>query len=83
MADRLNEAKGPTAVLIPLKGWSVYGREGGPLHDPQGDKIFVKALKQHLKEHVRLDEIDAHINDHLFARTCVHVLSELMEETKR
>lgn len=35
MAERLNEAKGPAAVLVPLKGWSVYGKKGGPLHDPQ------------------------------------------------
>ena len=26
MAERLNAAVGPTAILIPLKGWSVYER---------------------------------------------------------
>ena len=83
MADRLNEATGPAAVLVPLKGWSVYGRKGGPLHDPQGDRILVKALKQHLKKHVRFEEIDAHINDRRFADACVHVLLESMEEMKR
>src|SRR4030042_5511869 len=31
MAERLNEAKGMTAVLIPLQGGSISGAKGGPL----------------------------------------------------
>ena len=58
MAGRLNEAKGPAAILIPLKGWSVYGKEGGPLHDRQGDSILVKVLKEHVKKHIRFEEIE-------------------------
>lgn len=83
MAERLNEATGPVAILVPLKGWSIYGREGGPLYDPQGNQILVHALKQHLKKHVRLEEIDAHINDYSFANACVHVLWESMEGIER
>lgn len=79
MAERLNEAHGPTAVLVPRRGWSVYGREGGPLHDPRGNKILVKALRRHLKSHIRYEEIDVHINDPQFADVCVRVLAELVE----
>ena len=83
VADRLREAKGPTAVLVPLKGWSIYGGEGGPLHDPQGYKIFVKTLKRRLKTDIRYEEIDTHINDHHFAEACVNVLLEFMEGVGR
>jgi len=78
MAERLNEAKGPTAILIPLRGWSIYGSKGGPLYDEAGYKTFLKALKDHLKAGVLLEEIDAHINDSLFVHRCVDQLIEFM-----
>lgn len=58
MAERLNEARGMTAVLIPLRGWSVYGAKGGPLYDEVGYKMFLKALKNHLGAHIRLKEVE-------------------------
>lgn len=79
MAERLNAARGPAAVLIPLQGWSVYGAKGGPLHDQRGYDLFLKALKRHLKADVRLEEVDAHINDALFAGRCVERLIEFMD----
>jgi uncharacterized protein (UPF0261 family) len=82
MAERLNEAKGPAAVVIPLRGWSVYGAPGGPLHDALGDKAFLNALKSHLRVHVQLREIDAHINDEIFVDVCVKQLVTFMDEVR-
>jgi len=82
MAERLNGAKGPVAVLIPLRGWSVYGAKGGPLYDEAGYTNFLKALKYHLRAGIRLEEVDAHINDALFAGRCVKQLVEFMNEEK-
>jgi uncharacterized protein (UPF0261 family) len=82
MAERLNEAKGPTAVLIPLRGWSIYGAKGGPLHDEAGHTNFLKALKNHLRPDIRLEEVDAHINDALFVDQCVKQLIEFINEEK-
>ena len=79
MAERLNQAGGPTAVLVPMKGWSVYGGEGGPLHNPRGNKILLKALKSNLKRHIRYEEIDGHINDPQFADVSVGVLADLVK----
>jgi uncharacterized protein (UPF0261 family) len=42
MAERLNRAIGLVKVLLPLRGWSEADREGGPLYDPQADKLSVK-----------------------------------------
>lgn len=80
MAERLNGAKGPAAVLVPLRGWSIYGAPGGPLHDEPGCNILVKALKRHLSDRIRLEEVDAHINDERFAGRCVGRLLEFMGE---
>jgi uncharacterized protein (UPF0261 family) len=82
MAERLNGAKGPTAVLIPLLGWSIYGARGGPLYDEAGYTNFLKALKNQIRAHIRLEEVDAHINDPLFADRCVKQLVEFMNEKK-
>lgn len=82
MAERLNEAKGPTAVLIPLRGWSIYGSPGGPLHDALGYKAFLKALRTHLHARVLIKEIDAHINDDLFVDRCVQQLVDFMDEER-
>ena len=82
MAERLNAATGPTAVLIPLKGWSVYGAPGGVLHDATGNRIFLKALKDRLRKDIDLREIDAHINDDLFVDACVHQLISYMSNNE-
>jgi uncharacterized protein (UPF0261 family) len=82
MAERLNEARGPTAVLVPLRGWSIYGAKGGPLCDEVGYKIFLKALKNHLRAGILLEEVDAHINDGLFVDRCVKQLVDFMDEEK-
>jgi uncharacterized protein (UPF0261 family) len=79
MAERLNGAKGPTAVIIPLRGWSVYGAPGGPLHDPLAYKSFLKALRSRLHANIQYREVDAHINDERFVDLCVKQLKEFME----
>ncbi len=82
MAERLNAAVGPTAVLIPSRGWSVYGAPGGVLHDGAGNRILLKALKTRLREDIPFREIDAHINDGTFVDACVNQLITYMEEKK-
>jgi len=82
MAERLNAAVGPTAVLIPLKGWSVYGAPGGVLYDGTGNRMFLKALKDRLRKDIELTEIDAHINDDRFVDACVDQLIAYMGEEK-
>jgi uncharacterized protein (UPF0261 family) len=82
MAERLNAATGPTAVLVPLKGWSVYGAPGGVLHDATGNRIFLKALRNRLRKDIELREIDAHINDAPFVDACVHQLISYMSKNE-
>ena len=79
MAERLNEAKGPVELLIPMRGWSIYGGKGGPLYDPQGNTRLLKALKAHLKPNIPIKEIDAHINDSEFANMCVERILNLIK----
>ena len=79
MAEKLNRAKGPTTVLIPQLGFSMYARPGGPLHDPKGDRAFISSLKRHLAPHVRVLEEHAWINDRRFADRAANLLLEMLE----
>ncbi|MEW6333324.1 MAG: Tm-1-like ATP-binding domain-containing protein [Thermodesulfobacteriota bacterium] len=82
MAARLSAAAGPVAVLVPLRGWSVYGAPGGVLHDAAGNRILIKALKREIRADIPVREIDAHINDGPFVDACVDQLMTYMEEKK-
>ncbi len=67
IAGRLNAATGPVTLLLPLRGISAIDAEGKPFHDPEADQALFDTLKRHLAPHVRVREIDAHINDPAFA----------------
>lgn len=62
-AAKLNMAKGPVHVFIPLKGFAYPDREGLDHWDPEADRLFIRELKNRLEPKVPVDEIDAHIND--------------------
>ncbi len=78
MAEKLNRAKGQTTVLIPLRGFSMYAKPGGPLHDPKGDCAFIASLTHNLKPSIRVLEEDAWINDPRFADRAAALLLEML-----
>lgn len=80
MAEKLNRALGPFVVAVPNQGFSPANRRGKPLYDPEADRAFVEALRQSLKPSARIVEVDAHINDELFAKQAVGFLCELMQK---
>jgi len=71
MAKKLNQSKGPVAILIPLKGWSSLDREEMPLYDPEADQAFLDELRIHLTRKISLVELDLHLNTLEFAEVAV------------
>ncbi len=63
VAEKLNRARGPTHVFIPLRGFSFPDRENLPHWLPEGNKAFIDSLKEELAPSVPVTELDAHIND--------------------
>jgi uncharacterized protein (UPF0261 family) len=80
MAEKLNRALGPIVVVVPNQGFSPANRRGKALYDPEADRAFVEVLKRSLKPSIRIVEVDAHINDELFAKQAVDLLCELMQK---
>lgn len=79
MAQRLNEAQGPAAVLIPIRGFSYSDRPGHPFYAPEADAALVTALEAELDSRVELHKIDAHVNDAAFAEVAAAKMRERME----
>ncbi|HOV38331.1 MAG TPA: Tm-1-like ATP-binding domain-containing protein [Spirochaetales bacterium] len=80
LAKRLNQATGPVEVLVPLRGWSVYGAPGGALYDPEGNEALLTALKKRLKPSIPIRELDLSINDPSFADACVEALARINDD---
>lgn len=74
MAQRLNQAKGSVTILVPKRGWSTYGSEGGAFYDPRAYQLLLTSLKKGLKPEIEYCEVDMHINDQEFAGLCVDTL---------
>ncbi|MEQ8848980.1 Tm-1-like ATP-binding domain-containing protein [Botrimarina sp.] len=76
IAERLNAAAGPTAVILPLRGYSILGAPGGAFHNPEAEEALAAALRAELAPRVRLVEVDAAINAPEFAEAAVALLRE-------
>jgi uncharacterized protein (UPF0261 family) len=63
-------------VVIPKKGFSSLSVEGGALHDPAVDQVFIDALKKYLSPEIKILEVDSDINKPEFARVVVETLKE-------
>ena len=79
IAERLNKAKGPVRVFVPLRGWSVYGAKGGPFYDPKGNAAFLRTFYEKLTPKITVQEVDAHINDETFADACASAIHDTMK----
>jgi len=76
IAEKVNDYTAPVTVLIPKKAISVISAEGKPFHDPQADKALFDSLKSHLSSSVPVIEVDAEINEGVFAAACARALLE-------
>jgi uncharacterized protein (UPF0261 family) len=77
-ADRLNRAKGPTHVFIPLRGFSYPDHEGRAHWDPDVNEVFIRTFKSSLAPAIMYDELDWHINDDAFIDAAVNELVRLL-----
>ena len=63
IAEHLNPGKGPRAVIVPKRGFSMMNRQGMPLYDETANMAFLETLQKELSPDVGLVEGNYHIND--------------------
>lgn len=71
IAERLSANPAPTAMILPRGGFGWFAMPGEPLHDPQGDRAFIEAFKQHASSKVEIIELDTHLNHPQVGQTAV------------
>jgi uncharacterized protein (UPF0261 family) len=97
IADKINKSKGPTVVILPMKGWSEYDKEEGVetvdyhgsatgenWHDAEADAAFGMALEQYTdvsKPNIEIIKVDCHINDAKVARLSASLLDDMIRRT--
>jgi len=84
MAEKLNRANGPTAVVLPLQG-------NGPMPIPsfsspeaeaesrKGWAGFRRSIKRKLRPEIKYIEIDVTFNDPLYTNTVLKLFDEMMQ----
>lgn len=83
IAAAANEATGPVAVVLPLKGVSMLDSPGGRFWDPEADQACYGAIKRNLREDIAIYELDNNINDREFADRCAELLLQMITSTQQ
>jgi uncharacterized protein (UPF0261 family) len=78
LAEKINRSTGPVKVLLPLRGGSAISAPGGPFHDAVADRELFAALQKNLRTDLVVTELDANINDPVFAAACANALLHLL-----
>lgn len=66
-AAKLSKARGHTVFVYPRGGLSVPNNPKGTLWNPAADAAFLREFKANVGPNVMVFEVDAHINDDVFA----------------
>ncbi len=78
-AEKANNARGPVAFLVPLKGFSILDSEGNEFWWPEADRAFLETIKDNVRADIPVEEVDCNINDPKFAERAVDMLLKLLE----
>ena len=74
IAEKASAARGPTAILMPLKGVSAIDADGGPFWWPEADAALFQSIRNWVGPSVKLLEVDRHINDPAVAQIAAETL---------
>jgi uncharacterized protein (UPF0261 family) len=67
LAEKANNATGPVAFFLPLKGVSMLDAPGKEFWWPEANQALFDAIKKSLKSEIPVYELDCNINDEEFA----------------
>ncbi|SFJ32845.1 Tm-1-like ATP-binding domain-containing protein [Thermoflavimicrobium dichotomicum] len=83
LAEKLNQATGPVAVFLPLKGISELDSPGNLFWWPEANQALFDAIKYHLRKDIEVVELDCNINDEEFAQAITNKLLEFINENSQ
>lgn len=81
IARKAAASKGPTTIVLPLKGVSAIDRTGQAFDDPAARDALFTSIREH-RNGVDLVELDAHINDPQFAEAAAGKLIAMLKKPR-
>lgn len=79
VVNKLAQATGPTALVLPLGGIEAWDKLGQPLYDPVGLAAFMDTVRRALVTvgpGIQVREVDAHINDPAFCDAVLAIFDD-------
>ena len=83
VGEKLAKSKTRPVLILPVRGFSEYDKEGGVFYDPAADKAFLDAAVQPLGDRGDVVYLDANINEPVCAETAVARLISLISTHAR
>jgi uncharacterized protein (UPF0261 family) len=80
IANKLNQAKGPVCVILPLGGLSSIDRPGKIFYDPEANAALFSTLKRNLSPYIELIEDEHHLDDPEFAKRVGESMIRLLKQ---
>jgi uncharacterized protein (UPF0261 family) len=81
IGEKLSKSKGPVTVVIPLRGFSVFDQDGGPLYDLDADAGFIDAISA-FSARIKVIKVDAHILEGRFVDAVMEAFLENAAKTQ-
>lgn len=78
IAGRLAASSGPVTMILPLRAFGWFSRQGQPLYDPESDRAFVETFQAVAPPQVQIVEMDTQLNDPAVGETAVQLMREMM-----
>ncbi len=79
LAEKINEATGPVAVCLPLRGLSSLDAPGSPFYRSEVNMALFGNLTTLLRRDIRLYDCNVNINDPAFAQLCFETITVLLK----
>lgn len=76
---KLEKAKAPVHVILPMQGVEEWDRPDQPLHDSVGLRAFMEEMQKCIRPPMECTVLDAHINDPSFVATALRVFDDWRE----
>ena len=78
IAEKLNKAKGPVCVMLPLGGLSSIDRPGKIFYDPEANAALFDTLRRELSTDIQIIEDERHLDDPEFGIRVGRMMTKLM-----
>lgn len=82
IADKLGNATGPTALILPTHGIQEWDQDGEPLYEPDATAAFNDEIRLALPAHVTFEEVEGHINGADFSVRALALFDRWVAEGK-